>query len=684
MAYGSRPFRYLDFAGTGPGRRSILPATQVARVLTIAAWFLVMVVLTAGCHVTVGGRERELLHVEQVRGEVEWVAERREDRQETNGADTQFEALEFEERIRLRTQGHVGSPEFFSYRASVGAGLTQHEYELDGTSDNGSGTLQEYDLSADVLPEKMFPWTFRIDKSEARIPRQFAGSLRSEREGINTSLAYRSGEWPMSLHVGQNKTRQQGQGLNEQDLFRREDQHIGYSVDHAFSEQSDLSFDFRNNDTTQTQGGVFIDRQEQIVTLSHNQRFGDEEQYRLDSFVDRLDQSGDFELVRLLWQERLKLRHSQAFQTHYGLSFHESKRPTLKNNELRGETGFTRRFYQNLVTHGSLYLSAADLGQGVDQSELGGDVGFNYYRHNPWGTLFARYNFSRLDLEQTGGTTLVNVVAERHPFLVAGSLRIELKRTNVLASSIVVLSADRSVIYSDYFISQTRGITEIIVLLGGDITTDGDQTLSIDYDSLTEPAREEIALMHSVRLREQFHLGVSVYYEFQNRSEALESLATSIVPDEFAINTVGVDYRRKGLRLLAEYSHEDSTRIPSRSKRMEGSYLVPISEATRMTLYGSHSLIDYLEDPVYDVQLMTVGGTVRSRLTETFRLSGRLDYRDEDDSRQGKTRGFQWDVNLKCAVRQVSADVGIEYDFLNRLAHERKGTYVYARLKRMF
>lgn len=88
MAYGSRPFRYLDFAGTGPGRRSILPATQVARVLTIAAWFLVMVVLTAGCHVTVGGRERELLHVEQVRGEVEWVAERREDRQETIGADT--------------------------------------------------------------------------------------------------------------------------------------------------------------------------------------------------------------------------------------------------------------------------------------------------------------------------------------------------------------------------------------------------------------------------------------------------------------------------------------------------------------------------------------------------------------------------------------------------------------------
>ena len=63
MAYGSRPFRYLDFAGTGPARRSILPATQVARVLTIAAWFLVMVVLTAGCHVTVGGRERELLHV---------------------------------------------------------------------------------------------------------------------------------------------------------------------------------------------------------------------------------------------------------------------------------------------------------------------------------------------------------------------------------------------------------------------------------------------------------------------------------------------------------------------------------------------------------------------------------------------------------------------------------------------
>lgn len=652
--------------------------------MTIAGCFLITVVLMTGCHVSVGGRERQLLHAEPVRGEVEWVAEKRKDRQETGGAATQFESLEFEERIRLRTQGYVGSPEFLSYRAAVGAGLTQHEFELDGTSDDGSGTLEEYDFSADILPEKMFPWTFRADKSEARIPRQFAGSLRSEREGINTSLAYRSGEWPMSLHLGQNETQQQGQGLNEQDLFRREDQHIAYSVDHAFSEQSNLSFDFLNNDTAQTQGGVFIDRREQIVTLSHNQRFGDEEQYRLDSFVDRLDQSGDFELVRLLWQERLKLRHSQAFQTHYGLSFHESERPTLKNNELRGETGFTRRFYQNLVSNGSVYLSEADLGQGVDQSELGVDVGLNYYRNNPYGTFFARYSFSRLDLEQTGGTTLVSVLDERHPFTVAGSLRIELKRTNVVASSVVLQSAGRTVIYSDYTISQTRGITEIIVLLGGDITTDGDQTLSIDYDSLTEPAREEIALMHSVRLREQFHLGVSVYYEFQNRDETLESVATSIVPDEFSINTVGVEYRRKGLRLLAEYSDEDSTRISSRSKRMEGSYLLPISEATHVTVYGSQSLIDYLENPVYDVQLMTAGGTVRTRLTETFRLSGRLDYRDEDDSRQGKTRGFQWDVNLKCAVRQVSADVGIEYNFLNRLAHERTGTYVYARVKRMF
>ena len=64
--------------------------------MTVAGCFLITVVLTAGCHVTVGGRERKLLHAEPVRGEMEWVAERREDRQETNGTDTQFEALEFE------------------------------------------------------------------------------------------------------------------------------------------------------------------------------------------------------------------------------------------------------------------------------------------------------------------------------------------------------------------------------------------------------------------------------------------------------------------------------------------------------------------------------------------------------------------------------------------------------------
>ncbi|MCH7920708.1 MAG: hypothetical protein IIC50_22365 [Planctomycetes bacterium] len=63
-------------------------ATCLARMGVSVSWVLMTLVLTTGCHVTVGGRERKLLHAEQVRGEVEWVAERREDRQETIGADT--------------------------------------------------------------------------------------------------------------------------------------------------------------------------------------------------------------------------------------------------------------------------------------------------------------------------------------------------------------------------------------------------------------------------------------------------------------------------------------------------------------------------------------------------------------------------------------------------------------------
>jgi hypothetical protein len=427
-----------------------------------------------------------------------------------------------------------------------------------------------------------------------------------------------------------------------------------------------------------------FDRKEDRYNLRHDYIFGNNEQHRFDSYLNLLEQSGDYELERIQWQERLRLRHSATFDTTYNFAFNESKRPTLKNDEIRVGAGFTHRLYDSLVTTGKFYTSEEDLGDGVDISRDSGTLVFDYKKKNPWGTLFGNYTIGILNLEQTGGSTLVNVVDERHPFTVAGSLRIELDRTNIDTLSIVVMDSGRSKIYSDYTVSQIKGITEILIIPGGDITTDGDQTLSIDYDFFTEPQRDEEAFMERIRIGERFSNGLSLYYEFQSRDQQISSTDTDIIPDEFEINTFGADYVNKGLRLLAEYSREKSTRSPSRSKRLHASYLLGMHQDTKVSLYATNSWIDYIGTSPADITLLTLGAEASSKLSDKYNIVSNIDYRNEDDSRQGITKGLQWAVELQYVFRQLRFSTGVEFNHLDRLRHETENTFLYFRLKRTF
>jgi len=336
------------------------------------------------------------------------------------------------------------------------------------------------------------------------------------------------------------------------------------------------------------------------------------------------------------------------------------------------------------VTRGDLYSSKASLDEDVDVYENGGRLSFDYRKKNPWGIFYGNYTAGVLDLEQTGGSAIVNKIDERHPFDITGSLRIQLDGTNIDVSSIVVMDSIRSKIYTDYTVSQTNGITELIITPGGDITTDGNQTLSIDYDFFSDPQRNEKAITENVTARQRFLNGLSLYYQHRTRDERLRSTVTDIMPDEFEINTFGTDYVNKGLRLSAEYSREKSTRFPSRSKQLEANYQLPFSSGTTVNLYAKNSWIDYLGTTRYDITLLTLGAAASTRLTENYSIFSSLDYRDEDDSRQGVTEGLQWNIELKYVLRQLNINTGFEFNSLDRLSYKTNNTFFYFRLKRFF
>ena len=647
----------------------------------------ISMVFLAGCDVSVGGKQRPLLRHDRIQGEVELVAERRTDEQGTSVNKRKSETNVFEERLRLKTQGDVYHPDFLFYDAMLGIGLAQQSIDLDQDSDRHSESLNDYSLFAELLRGKSYPTTFYATKSEELISRQFLGALRTERENRGATLSLRSEDWPMTFQYTTSRSNQDELTSFATDFFARDDNRFRYSATHNFSDLSRISFDFDRTEVSQRSPGAFIETDTDRYTMLHDLIFGSDQQHRLDSFLNFVDQSGSFDFENLQVEERLKLQHLSSFLTNYKLRFADYKRETVRNKETRGEAGFEHRLYESLVTTANVFTSETDLATQGDLTQHGGMVALNYRKSNPWGMLLSTYSASLTQSEQSGGTGVGVVINESHT--ATELVPVELDRVNIDVSTIRVKDGSGLLFQDgeDYTITETNGRVRLnIITVGGAIPpnfTEG-QEFFVDYNFFIEPERQKDTLRQNFTVRERFKNGFSAYYGHRRQDEQVSSTVTEIAPDEYTVNTVGADYSNKGLFLQAEYSQEDSTQVPSTGKKVQGRYSWPISRYTSASVRALNHWLEFGRPDERDVVLFKTGAEIFSRLTDTYGLSARADYRDEDDTRFGTTRGFQFTSELQYNLRQLSVVTGIEFNTLSRRNDQIDGSFLYFRLKRFF
>ena len=644
-------------------------------------------IFLAGCSVDVGGRQRPVLQNEKIKGELELVAERRTDEQGTSGDKRKSTTEIFEERVRLSTEGNVYHPDFLFYTAAVGAGLAQQEIDSDDESGSSSETLDDYSIFAQLLRGKIYPTTFNASRSQELISRQFLGALRTEREDRGISFSLRPEDWPMTFQYTESETGQDGLSSLARDFFERDDERFRYSLTHDFSRLSHMSFDFDRTEVSQRSVGASIMTDTDRYAMLHDLIFGSDEQHRLDSFFNYVDQSGSFDFQNLQAEERLRLQHSDTFGTNYELRFTDSDRATARNKEVRGQGGFEHRLYESLVTTSNIFISRTDLDAQGDLDQQGGMLGFNYRKKNSWGTLYSNYTASLTQSDQSGGGGTGVVIDESHIFI--DPVAITLNRVNIDTSAIVVTDGTGLSTYSqgdDYTITEINGRVQLNMTTLGIVppnVTDGQEIL-VDYNFFIEPRREEDTTRHNFNIRERFGNGLSIYYGHRRQDEDVSSTITELTPDEFTINTAGADYTNKGLFLQAEFSEEDSTQIPSTSKKLVGRYSWPLSPGTTASVRVLNHRLDFGRPDKRVVVLFKSGGEVYSRLTEECGISARADYRNEDDTRFGKTTGFQLNSELQYNFRQMSVTTGVELNLLNRRSDEIDGSFLYFKLKRFF
>jgi len=672
---------------TKPESVKRIPVGRIRRTL---AFCTIIAVAFAGCSVNVGGKQRPLVRHEGIRGELEFVAENRSDEQGTSENKRNSETTVFEERVRLKTEGDIYHPDLLFYNAILGFGLARQSLDSDEESDNHDESLNDYNIFAQLLRGKSYPTTFYASKSEELIPRQFLGSLRTERQNRGASLSLRSRDWPMTFQYTASETAQDGLLSLERDFFERDDERFRYSVNHNFSELSHLSIDLDRTLVSQRSVGAAIETDTDRYSILHDLIFGGEEQHRLDSFFNYVDQSGSFDFENLQLDERLRLQHFDDFLTSYELRLTDSKRDSDRNKEIRGQAGFEHRLYESLVTTANIFASKTDfestngIGTEGDLKQQGGTLSFNYRKKNPWGVLLSTYTVSLT--EQSGDT---GGIVTDEPHSVNDPLPVILNTTNIDASSIVVTDSTGFYTYTrgdDYTIEEINGQVRLEIIIPGTTLpniSDGQEIL-VDYKVFIEPDRQEDTLRRNFTVRERFKNGLSLYYAHRRQDEDVSAKIMEITPDEYKVNTVGTDYLNKGLFLQAEYSKEDSTQIPSTSRKLQGRYSWPVNNVTNVSMRVINHWLDFSEPDERDVVLFKTGAEVFSRLTDEYSISACADYRDEDDTRFGITRGFQISSELKYNFRQLSIVAGVELNVLDRRNDEIDSSLLYFKLKRFF
>lgn len=657
--------------------------------LCVYSAIFVCFIFAGGCSVNVAGKQRPLISHSKIRGELELIVEQETDEQSERKSTTTV----FEERLRLNTRGDLYHPNLLTYTAAVGLGLAQQKVDSDEESGRVSDTLKEYSFDIKLLNRKPYPMRFHADRSEDLFAREFQSSLRQESEGFGLRLALRSKEWPMQIQFDSQEITQRSLSsttdLQERDFFNLLEERFRYSLSHAFSNTSNMIFEFDRNERSTKRSDSSVGRQDDRYRLSHSLKFGSHDQHSLRSSFNTSKVSGGTDFSQTRWVERLRLKHTDDLQTHYEFRSLESEQESFKNAEDYWEAGFKHQLYESLTTTGRVFRSEAESGEMAVTERQGGDINFNYRKKNPWGTLSASYWTSLVNTDQTGGSGIGVVIDEPH---FATLEWVELDRPNIDTSGIIRVEDENGFAYDiveDYSIMEINGRVFLVLRsFGGSFpdfgTLDGTERFFVDYNYFVEPEREEEAHQQRFHVRQNFTNGVSAYYEHSRRDESISSNVTTVTPDESRRNLFGMSYRNKGLLLLAELLEEDSTQITSTVKRLKMDYKWTIKQDMHAGIHAFRETIDFETPVTHTTTFTTYGGEISSRLTSKWSVFARIENMENEDSTSGKTTGLDLTTAFSYNYRQLSFKTGIEYDLLSRKNGETTELLLFFRLKRVF
>jgi hypothetical protein len=569
------------------------------------------------------------------------------------GTKTTFSENRFEETMTLYGDGSIYHPNLITLDPLSGTfGLFQDEIDSNGQTDHQNGTLYEWDVAATALKKEDFVPTIYSRRTRQLVNRTFGATLDSTITTTGAILDIRKKAIPTRIEVYHSDEEQTA--LDESGNFNLSQDAVVWHSEHRPSEQQVFTWDYTYSNVDQSTGDVRTAFNIHDATLAHSIDFGKTAQNNLSSTLHYFKQSGDLEAEQFRWDELLRLRHTDTFETHYEYTLDKNSYPGSDQTVNRGDVGFTHKLYKSLVTNGDIGLQDT---AGTNANQLFfTNLSTDYHKEVPMGRLTggAGIGYNTQNFEAQNAPT--QVIDQPHTFI--DGQPIILNGNNIEPNSIIITDTANLIVYVngvDYTITTFPSFVQIDRVIGGRIQPG--QTVLIDFRLTAQPASTVDTLYYYANLRYDIERGwfkgVGLYGRFANQDQSIESNSpTAFVDNSFTDLVVGADYQIWRMTVGAERQWHQSTIAPFNALRFFARLDAPINNETSFSLNSTYDIIDYTDDGNHIENWIT-----SARLQHRFskRLWGFITvlYQNQRETIGGTTNGLEEQLELQWRYRQT-------------------------------
>lgn len=603
--------------------------------------------------------------------------------------DQKSRETRYRELVDLSTQAAIGHKNLVELTGSLQLGIEDifFKNDLDGSDGHERDVVNLYNLNALLFGSSALPTNIYARREQSRLDRPFAATINETltEEGLETSyqtdrsstsirVFHREDELKDNAGIINTNVQQNSLALNSGiRLTDRQKLDIGYTFD----------------DISEDQAGGYADAYgRHDASLVHTYTFGEEARPdELRSSLRVFDQSGVQSQDHVRWDEVLTLRHTDRLETRYNAVLDSLTIRGQEQQLSRGEASVRYRLFDSLTsvaTIGGQHLAAPE-GFTSDDLFLNGSV--DYTKKLPRGRLDAAVGagFNAQSNSERGSSLSVS----NEPYTFTDAFPVILPRRNIVAGSIVVTPPGGFPVYQeglDYTVQVFPDHAEIRGVVGGALVNG--QTILVSYDVGPEGASDISTATTTASVRytitEGWLDGIAFYSTLRTVGHSVSASDPSLYRlDDVTDLLLGVQYRLAELDLKYEYNNHDSTFDPYTVHRLQALYTLPLGIGSSLNAELTREMIDFTRQ---DNSVTFDRGSLRwnYRMNQSLDVHARLEYRNEDSTLNGESRGFDQTLGATFRRAQTTIYGNIRNSFLDGPASEQTTQFLEFGIRRTF